>query len=87
MKNPKIVSPITVRMIAPGTFLQTNAAATTTPAMTIRGLGWLKAAKPTSVAGLSTMTPPFLRPMKAMKSPIPQVIASLSSWGMASNKR
>ena len=35
------------------------------------------------MAGLATITPPFLRPMKAMKSPMPQVTAIFSACGIA----
>lgn len=47
--------------------------------------GWRAeiAACVTKVAGLATTRPPFFSPMKAMKRPMPQVMASFSWCGMA----
>ena len=42
----------------------------------------VKSPGPTKVAGFATMTPPFLRPMNAMKSPTPQVTASFRPSGI-----
>jgi len=69
---------------APGILRLMQMAVEMIPSTTSKTSGSRKLPMVTKVAGSETTSSPFFRPMKAMKSPMPQVIASLNSRGMAS---
>jgi len=75
-----VAMPITM---APGTRGGTRIAVSTMPPRQRATGPEAKLPWVTKVAGLATITPPFLRPMKAMKRPMPQVIAIFSACGIA----
>ena len=64
--------------IAPGTRRATSAAVSARPARQSAVGPLAKSPCVTNVAGLATTTPPLRSPMKAMKRPMPPVIASVS---------
>ncbi len=51
--------------------------------MATAAVGWVRSPRATEVAGLETITPASLRPMKAMNSPTPPATAANSDRGMA----
>jgi hypothetical protein len=83
MMRPARVTARMERMMAPGTRRATSTAASRMPPKQSSTPGEPKSPCVTKVAGLATTMPPFFRPMKAMKRPMPQVMANFSWWGMA----
>ncbi len=81
--RPATVTARMDRMMAPGTRRAMSTAVSRMPPKHSRTAGVPKSPCVTKVAGLETTMPPFFRPMKAMKRPMPQVMASFSWCGMA----
>ena len=69
--------------IAPRTFHTLKAAISSSPNSASAAPGALRSPSATSVAGLATTIPAFLRPMKPMNSPIPPATAANRCTGIA----
>ena len=70
--------------IPPGTRRTNKIAVTTKPTMVTHVEPTFKGPKPTSVASLATIKPPWLKPRKAINNPIPPEMANFKSAGIAS---
>ena len=53
----------------------------------VKAVGSLNFANATNVLSLPTMSPPFFNPRKAIKSPIPAVIALIMDFGMERDRK
>ena len=92
LNSPNFVTPIGMPMMVVMTMPMSRApltlSASSPPVMkkamiASTAVGSERSPRPTRVAGLSTMMPQFLRPMKAMKRPMPALIAFFISEGIA----
>ena len=78
---------VTVRMpmiMEPGTRRHMSMAIRARPPRASRASGLVRGPRVTKVEGSATTMPQFLRPMKAMKAPMPTTMAYFRSMGTAS---
>ncbi len=87
MSRPTRVTAAMPSTIAPGTRRAMSTPVRPTPSRQRAAGPEAKSPCATRVAGLATITPAFFSPMKAMKSPMPAVIASFSECGIAAMMR
>jgi hypothetical protein len=76
-KNPTTAAIITARNIPPFTLRPVKTAISIIPNIDTRLDGVCKSPMLTMVAGLLTISPALLRPMRAINNPMPAVTASL----------